>query len=172
MATTYTLINKANLGSSQANITFNSIPATYTDLKLVISVRSTEAGGSAQSTSLLMDINGSSANRNWRRIFVFNGTSNDSSTGTSTFIGTIPGQAVTANTFNNIEIYFPNYTSSNNKSFSIDAVTENNSSTNNNLTLLAGLWSVSDAISSLTITSAADNLAQYSSAYLYGISNS
>jgi hypothetical protein len=76
----------------------------------------------------------------------------------------------TANTFSNGEIYIPNYAGSNYKSWSSDAVTENNA-TSADMSLVAGLTSITAAITSITIAGAAGNLVQYSTAYLYGVSN-
>ena len=173
MANTFEIIAKTIVGAGGASsIDFTSIPSTYTDLKLIISVRSDESGGSAQSTSFFMSINGVTTNRSFRNLNAILGTTVESNTGTSGAIGTTPGTAVTTSTFNSVDIYIPNYASSNNKSFSVDSATENNSSSNNNLRLTAGLWSQTTAISSIGLTSGAGNFVQYSSAYLYGIKNS
>jgi len=40
---TYTLINSSTLTSATANVTFSSIPATYTDLLLIINAQSVQA---------------------------------------------------------------------------------------------------------------------------------
>ena len=73
--------------------------------------------------------------------------------------------------FNNIGIYIPNYAGSNNKSFSIDNAQENNITTAYSQ-LEAGLWSDSSAITSIRLTEQyGNNLVEYSTAYLYGISN-
>jgi hypothetical protein len=76
----------------------------------------------------------------------------------------------TANTFSNSEIYIPNYTSSNNKSFSSDSVTETNA-TSAIAILSASLFASSTAISSISIAPVAGTFVQYSTAYLYGVSN-
>jgi hypothetical protein len=172
MATTYTKIASVTVGSGgAASMDFTSIPSTYTDLKLVVSARSDESGGTAQSTSYFLAINGSSSSRSWRVLGAFAGSTTYSSTGTNGKIGTIPGTAATTNTFNSTEVYFPNYAGSQNKSYSTDTATENNSSTNNDLGLFAGLYSSSSVISSFSITSGAGNFVQYSTATLYGITN-
>ena len=75
--------------------------------------------------------------------------------------------------FGNTEIYFPNYAGSAAKSWSNDGVAENNS-TQGTAILSAGLQTATTAISSITIGNytTPDKLAQYTTAYLYGIKNS
>ena len=82
------------------------------------------------------------------------------------------GAGATANTFASWDIYIPNYAGSNNKSLSLDGVTENNSATAGNaLTYLsAGLWASSSAITSIKISAGSYLVEQYSTAYLYGLS--
>ena len=80
------------------------------------------------------------------------------------------GTNFTASTFDSIDLYIPNYTSSNNKSFSVDSVAENNSATVNQLDLIAGLWSQTAAITSITFTSYnAANFVANSTFSLYGL---
>lgn len=152
-----------------AKIEFASIPATYTDLKIVVSARniaSNVAGG------VWLYPNGSSANMTGR---ILAGTGSTSVTGTDVKVyGYINSASSTASTFSNIEFYIPNYTSSNNKSISVDSVMENNA-TEGRQGLMAGLWSITSAITSIILesfnnsNSAVSDFAQYSSATLYGI---
>lgn len=58
MALTYDSIASTVLGSSAANITFNSISTAYTDLKIVMVVRS-DRGGGATADAVRATINGS-----------------------------------------------------------------------------------------------------------------
>ena len=60
----------------------------------------------------------------------------------------------------------------NNKSVSIDSVTESNDTSYGYQALVAGLWSNSAAITNITLTPETGNYAQYSTATLYGIKNS
>ena len=174
MANTYTLINKTTVGSGgAASVTFSSIPQTFTDIKVVYSARLTGAY-TAQQYGLNLSFNGSTSNFTNRYLYASAGTSTASATSTNN-LDTVPGASATANTFNNAEVYIPNYTSTTNaKSFSFDNGAENNSATNNWLELLAGLWNpgTQAAITSITLTAQASNLAEYSSFYLYGIKNS
>jgi hypothetical protein len=75
---------------------------------------------------------------------------------------------MTASSFSSGEIYIPNYAGSTNKSYSIDSVTEQNA-TGALAELIAGLWSQTAAITQITLSSS--NFQQYSTAYLYGVSN-
>ena len=163
---TFTLIESVTVGpSGSATISFTSIPSTYTDLCLEVSLRNAGA-----SIAVGLSLNGSTANFT-QRLLASNGSSAFSQSASN---GTIQSLAVdgtnwTANTFGNSTIYFPNYTSSSNKSFSVDSVTENNAATAYT-GLTAGLWSNSAAINQIDLT-AFTTFTQYSTAYLYGVSN-
>ena len=173
MANTYTLIDKGEVGSGGSSaITFTSIPSTYTDLKLVFTGRITANSG-IDATALNMKINDVGTDRSWRNLEAFGtGSGVNSYNNTNDQIAAIGGgTGQTANTFCNLEIYFANYANANYKSYSIDFVNETNSSTKE-LILHAGLWSSTSAINELSIYSSGQTLAEYSTAYLYGIKNS
>jgi hypothetical protein len=165
MANTYTLISSNTVGSGGvASVTFSSIPDTYTDLKLSYSMRNTAFWSS-------ISFNGSSASFSSRWLNG-SGTAVNSSTRTDNtefVLGEL--STYTANTFTNGDIYIPNYAGANNKSFSIDAVNENNATTAYQH-FGAGLRSNTAAITSITITPSAGNILEYSTFYLYGIKNS
>ena len=174
MANTYTLISSNVLASAAASVTFSAIPATYTDLILRWSGRTT--AGSGAGYNALIQFNGDTAiNYSYRNIF------NTSSTAVGSFsaadetsarsTGSINSAANTANTFSSVEIYIPNYTLSNNKPLSIDSATEDNS-TSFTRSVMADLWRNSAAINQITITPAASSLQIGSSFYLYGIKKS
>jgi hypothetical protein len=168
MANTYTIIDKATLGSSQSAITFTSIPSTYTDLLVVLSGRLDQ-----NTVGVNLTFNGSTSSYSQRTIYS-TGSGAASDTGASSSYIQIYGvnaSTYTSNTFGNTSLYIPNYTSSNNKSLSVDATTENNAA-GAFMALTAGLWSNSSAITSITLTASSGNLTQHSSAYLYGIKNS
>jgi len=167
MANTYTLIEAKTLTSSSSDVTFTSIPQTYTDLLLKASVR---GGASTVNQSFVVTFNGSSTTGLTMRRVYGDGASAGSDTNTS-LEGV--GSTATANTFSNNEIYIPNYAGSNNKSFSVDNVGETNGTTAYAL-LQAGLRSNTDAITSIVLTAigAGGSFLQYSSFYLYGIKNS
>jgi len=169
MANTFELIASSTVGSGGAStIDFTSIPSTYTDLVLKVSGRQ---GGE---NAFAITFNGATTSYAVKRLQGdgSSASSNDAAGVTTAIrvIGINPSGA-TANTFSNSEIYIPNYTSSNYKSVSYDGVNENNA-TEIYMNLAAGLWSNTAAINQITITPLAGSLAQYSTAYLYGIKNS
>jgi hypothetical protein len=174
MPTTFTKIAAVTVGSGgAASIDFTSIPSTYTDLCLLVSARSAR---SQSSDNIDVFFNGSTSNRSDLALRG-SGTVVVSYTTSNGHIGYIPAASDTANTFGSASIYIPNYTSSNNKSLSNDVVMENNASGNGSafMTLDAGLWSQTAAITSITLNTssgAGSNFVQYSTATLYGIKNS
>jgi hypothetical protein len=169
MATTYQLISSITVGATAvASVEFTSIPATYTDLVVVLSGRSDTIRASDGGYAMI-SFNGSTANLSSLFFYNYNG-SLFTGTGTSILGWNVPSD-YTANTFGNNSWYIPNYTSSNYKSLSVDSVTENNS-TNILSTLTAGLFSSTSAITSVKISNeAAAKFVQHTTAYLYGISN-
>jgi len=173
MANTYTLIASVTVGSGGvASIGFTSIPATYTDLQLFASLRADGTFGNAWYDSY---VTFNSANLSWRDIIGLGSGTPSSRNDTTNFVTLgVPSSGATASTFGNVALYVPNYTSSSNKSASMDGVSENNA-TAAGMGLHAGLYSSSSAVSSITITpynSPTVKFAQYSTAYLYGIKNS
>jgi hypothetical protein len=168
MANTMTLIASSTVPSGgAASIDFNSIPSTYTDLVLKLSIRSEGTSTNA----IFLRLNGSSANGTIRAI-EGNGSAASSWNDTKSYAGNIPPSSYTASTFANNEVYIPNYAGSNNKSSSVDSVTENNATTAL-ADLQANLWSNTAAVTSITLApNGSNNFAQFSTAYLYGIKNS
>jgi hypothetical protein len=175
MATTYTLISSVTVGSGgAANMEFTSIPATYTDLLLKLSGRSSRSGAPAE--EFLLTFNNNTSAIYTERHLRGNGAAVISQTFSGytsiTQIGQ-SGAGATANTFASWDIYIPNYAGSNNKSISLDGVTENNSATAGDALayLSAGLWSNTAAITSIKLSAGSYLVVEHSTAYLYGISN-
>ena len=163
---TMQVIQHQELGSAQASITFSSIPQTYTDLMLVYSVRADNTNVPYSNTEL--QLNGSSANFSSRRMFGGGSGAGESYTATN-IAGLVSSANATSNTFGSTTLYLPNYTGSTNKSYSIESVSENNGTTAYQ-EIIAGLWSQTTAITSLTIKpESTRNFVAFSSATLYGI---
>ena len=168
MANTYSLIASSIIGSGgAANIEFTSIPADYTDLIVLTSLRTND-----EDTTVNVTVNNSTTSYTNKRLYGDGSSvaSDSYSTSNASVTGAVPN-IYTSNTFSNMSIYFPNYASSNYKSSSIDTVTENNATTSYAM-FDANLWSNTAAITSIKLTSGTGNFVQYSTAYLYGIKNS
>ena len=162
---TYTLIQKTTLNAAAASIEFTSIPQTFTDLFIMLSTRT--ATGGAAGANIEFNSDTTSGNYTAKQI-----TGNGSTVASNTLVKSsvdVNGSTDTANTFANGSIYIPNYTSSNQKSFSVDSVTENNATTAYTA-LRANKYSGTAAITSIKFTNdSAASFAQYSSASLYGV---
>jgi hypothetical protein len=158
--------------SGASSIDFTSIPQTYTDLLLVMSMRTSRASVADYAA---VSFNSSTSSFSLR-VLSGSGSAVSSASYTSSPDSRIAGQVVgnssTASVFSSGSLYIPNYTSSNNKSYSFDAARENNT-TASELGFGAGLWSNTAAITSIGITSwGSATIQQYSSISLYGIKNS
>jgi hypothetical protein len=163
------LIEAKTLGSTTASVTFSDIPATYTDLKLVISSRSSDIYN-----EIHFRFSGDTAgNYSGRSVYGTGTAVTRNSTSSITSLQDLTVQSLsthTANTFGNVELYIPNYRSGNSKSISADGVQENNS-TSAIAHLGAGLWVNSEAITTITAFPSIGNFAAGSTFYLYGISS-
>lgn len=172
MADTYKLISSVTVGSATGSITFSSIPATYTDLLVKVSPRFSAA--SANKTLVIRFNSDASISNYTNKRLSGNGSAASSSSENGYnggYVSEVNGGSSTASTFSNVEIYIPNYAGSNNKPFSVDSAMENNTTTAF-AQLLVNLWNNTAAITSITLVEqGSDNFVQYSTAYLYGISN-
>jgi len=169
MSTNMELITSVTVGSGgAASVTLpatGTIPQTYTDLKIVMSGRNTAASG-----LVYFSFNGNTSNRSSRLLY-----GSGSGTSSVTYDNTDPRAMImnesgyTANTFSSGEMYIPNYTGSNFKSFSADSVQETNATTAFSYAM-AGLWSNTAAITTITLSTPTGSFAEGSTFYLYGIS--
>lgn len=173
MATANTFVqigSTVTVGSGgTANITFTSIPATYTDLVLKVSTKTARSGDSSDDG--YVTFNGATTGFSYKYI-AGNGTicgSGGASSTSSIYDFTPNGSGTNASgIWGNAEIYIPNYAGSNYKSVSMDAVMENNATASYQY-LSAGLWSNTAAITSIKLQADLGNFVQYSTASLYGI---
>jgi hypothetical protein len=166
MANTYTLIEAKTLGSATSSVTFTTIPQTYTDLLLRVSLRSSTAN-----FPLYLVFNSSSP-INVSSKFLEGSGSAASSYSDSTGLAGYTGRSIqTTDTFGSGDIYIPNYTSSNAKSFSSDTLNENNG-TEAYMAMAALLWTGTAAITQIEVKKLTEDFVTNSTFYLYGISNS
>lgn len=167
---TMTLIATTTVGAGGASsIDFTSIPATYTDLLVVFSIRTSNA---VTKDDLGLRFNAATTSYSDRYLYGNGATTNSGTDATPNELygGIASGSSATAATFGSGSIYVPNYAGSTNKSISVDAVNENNATTAFQF-LIAGLWSNTSTITSLSLRpyGGTGTLAQYSTASLYGI---
>jgi len=150
---------------SATGVIFNNIPQTFTDLKIVVSARSTGSGVDA----LGLLFNGNYSGYTRTNIY---GTGSSVASNRSAYrdIGLFNGTSTTANTYASFDIYIPNYTSSNFKQVIVDSVQENNA-TAANQTMTAYLLSSTAAITRLELDSSSAGVpfATNSTFTLYGI---
>lgn len=162
------LISTTTVGVGGASsITFSSIPATYTDLVLVYSLRS---GYASEIAGLAIGFNSDSTTGNytWRTLYGY-GTGAGSTTSSFNKIGNMVGANATANTFSNGAITIPNYANSSTKIATNDDVTENNGTVAYQ-DLIALQWNNTAIVNSITLLGYnSDTIQQYSTASLYGI---
>ena len=154
-----------------SSVTFSSIPQTYTDLVIKVSAQTNRSYFLDQ---LKLTFNGITSGYSYTNLNATASVYSGSGSGSALYVGFCTTTTSGTNIFSNTEIYCPNYISSNPKSVSSDAAGEENS-TNGILNLTAGLWSYSGnpAISSINLTMDVGTIfTQYSTFYLYGISNS
>jgi hypothetical protein len=166
MPATYEPIATTTLGTAAATITFSSIPATYTDLRLTLLVNTT----SVDARNLRYTFNSDTGTNYSVTRLEGNGTSALSSRATSaaymqptlntTTSSTIP-------TFYEMDVF--SYAGSTNKTslFSLNA-DKNGSGASGKV---VGLWRSTAAINTIGITLNTGNFAAGTTATLYGIKN-
>ncbi len=169
MATTFVKIQTVTLGSATATISFTSIPQTYTDLKIVFSGRS-ERTASAYD-SLVAKFNSTATTYVSRRLYGENQSAG--ADGVTTQLGAFSSNSTTAGIFGSIEVYIPNYTSSNEKIRSSSSVAENNDANAYGTQLVTSKWNGTGAITEIELSGiSGSNFMTHTTATLYGIKSS
>jgi hypothetical protein len=176
MANTYVALAKTVLTTTQATVTFSSIPSSYTDLIVLISAR-TDGSSASYGRDLKLTVNSSSSGYSYTILYGRPNSAGSFRSSSTTDLdigwGTTPTPGQTANTFGSIEIYIPNYVGSTNKAISIIGLSESNNATDAAIGAVAGLWSNTSAITSITIDDYdSTNFVSGSRFDLYGIKNS
>jgi hypothetical protein len=171
MAYTYSKLASTTVGAGGvATITLSNIPQNYTDIKVVLSARSTTSNTGYGRLGLYIAINGSSTSFTGVDALGFGSNGTGTTTYSTTRCGWINANDATANTFSSTDIYIPNYSTSVNKSFSCDFATENNVAGELVGGFSQNLWLNPTAISSLTFSiESGYSFSQYTTVTLYGI---
>ena len=160
-------IETIEITSPTSSITFSNIPQGYTDLKLIGSVRS---GVVNPYDFIYFYLNTPGVGAYTQRLVRGDGSSINSQANSVSYypLQMINGNGATVNTFASVEVYIPNYRSSNQKSFSADLVSETNA-TGIYIDMQAGLWNQTAAITAMTLASGSGPYLPYSTFTLYGI---
>lgn len=168
MPANYVFLGQVTVGGADvASISFANIPSTgYTDLVLKVSARSSATGASAI-IGLKLTFNGSSSTFSRREVYQEGGAVG-TETVSDNIIGIIPNATATGNVFGSAELYVPNYTSSNPKTFIFETTTENNALAQG-MWLTHGLWNTTTAINSVGLLPNSGNFITGSTFTLYGV---
>lgn len=157
-------------GSTTANIILSSIPQTYSDLKLVLSLRNNVA---VTSSNVLLYFNNDTTGSNYSNLF---GQANGSSVGTgivAAMINDVPGTSITSGYFGNTEVYIFDYA---NTSFYKHFQSRSSNDYNNTTSYMMNTvnrWQSSAAINSIRLENrTSGSFTQHSTVTLYGIKNS
>lgn len=153
------LIETKTLATATSSISFTNIPADFSDLVILGSLRSS-ASAETTTTSYKLNTLSPSGTR-----LEGNGSS-ASSDSLTTF--RVPANNATANTFGSSQIYLTDYRGTANKRVSIDTVTENNA-TAAFQEITEGTFELTAAVTSFEIISTASNFVAGSTISLYGI---
>jgi hypothetical protein len=169
MANEMQAIETITITSNTSSIIFTSIPQTFTDLKILVSARSSISGTESQYRIIF---NSDTSQTYYRRELAFNGTTSNTF-GESTSQGFnyvyMPSASSLANTFSINKIEIPNYTKSNKKIFKVDSCMESDIVATA-LQLQSGLWNGTAAITSIILQEMnSGNFVPYTTATLYGI---
>jgi len=154
-------IATTTLGTATATITFSSIPATYTDLRLVWVM-----GNSSFATNRIQFNGDTSSNYSDTRIYGNGSNAGSYRYTNSTNISLEDGSAPnTPRELITVDIF--SYTGSTNKT--VLATISNDANGGGTVDRVVGLWRNTSAITSLVLSSAAGNFVAGTTATLYGI---
>jgi len=162
----YQLIETVEVGSGGASsIEFTGIPQDGVDLVLLVSARFE----TDNNTIFGLTLNNDTTSGNYSAVQMY-GTGNQRYSNTLADYLHAPSNPAntTSNTFANGQIYISNYTSTSNKSISLDSVTETNDIVALQR-LIAYKYTTSSAITSMQGSPTTGNFAQYSTFSLYKI---
>jgi len=164
MPSTYEPIATTTLGSSNANITFSSIPSSYTDLRFVVTGTSLSAF-----ETLLVRFNSDTGSNYSQTRIVGTGAAAQSqreTSATSIRVGTSAGFGSTVTSFITMDLF--SYAGSTNKTVLADISSDRNGA--GSVEKIVGLWRNTAAITTILINNA-NQFNTGTTATLYGIKN-
>ncbi len=172
----FTVIDHTELTGATASWSKTSIPSSYDHLLILASIRSSKS--SAYDKVDFQMGNGSldtGTNYSDTNLQAFNTASGAPTSGRGTggdsidFIY-ISADSATADTFGTVKIWIPNYANTTGYKQAICTSTAPNASTSSwGMMITAGLWSSTSAVDCVGIKETGDDLMQYSTFTLYGV---
>ena len=175
MPNTFTLMSKVS-GNNMTSLTWENIPTIYTDLRIMALAKDSSTTNPTVNWGLRFNTD-SGSNYYYRRFWNNNGA-NPPSAEAATTTSIIGGPVVTnkstiTNFASPIDIYIPNYRSSNAKMAIIassgDSLDTTSVNTNSHS---GGRWTGTGAITSITLFTLGDGWDAKSDFFLYGIKSS
>jgi hypothetical protein len=168
----YTLIASTTLGSNTAPVTFSGIPQTYTDLVFLINARGTAGTYDYIATYFNGD---TGANYNGRLLYSSGGSApaagggNSATPDNGNLVPRIPAPPINSASFSNTKVYIPSYTSSGKKSYVVESLALQNS-TSCFIAFQGSFWTTTSAITSVSFKPYdVGSFTTGSTFYLYGV---
>lgn len=168
-ATYEPIATQTTTGSVATSVTFSSIAATYTDLVLIMSIRSDRASNG--SSSVRLEFNADTAT-NYSTHYMY-GNSTSAISGNSVTatpmpqVGEAPGGPTLTTTYGLVRVNLFSYAGSTNKTILSEWAADRN--TAGLVGRSVGLWRSTSAITSIKITISGQNIETGSTFALYGI---
>ena len=148
MANTYKLIQTQTLASTATTLTFSSIPQTFTDLIVKWSAFATPTNLSSASVDIYFNASGTG----FTCTEMYNSSNGLQAWRPNGLVGQIPArEATAANCFGNTELYIPNYTLTQNKTYIVNWSSKRNETSGAAVGLAGGLRLNTDAITSIRL---------------------
>ena len=170
----FTVIDHTELTGATASWSKTSIPSSYDHLLIVASIRSSKSSNSDK-VGLQMGNGSLDTGTNYSETTLQASTATPTSRRATAFDHIefiyVSADSTTADTFGTVKIWIPHYTSSNYKQAICTSTAENASTTDAAwvLTVTAGLWQSTSAVDAVGIKETGDDLMQYSTFTLYGV---
>lgn len=176
MAITYVLLNTIDITGSTSNVTYNSIPQTYTDLHIRLTARNGNASGTNNADAIFMYANGDNSTNNWSWVAGYNNDTSATNITNDNYFnlqGYYNSQSNTtvSNTYALGEWYICDYTNSSAKPILYTGNTVNNVAALMNTSYGASLYR-GGAITSLTFQGVYTAMQTGTVISIYGITKS
>jgi hypothetical protein len=169
----YTLIASTTLSSNTAPITFSSIPQTFKDLVFLVNARGTAGTYDYFATYFNGD---TGANYNGNLLFssgsatpAAGGGSPSATPDNGNMVPRIPAVGINTSSFSNTKVYVPNYAGSGQKSYAVESLALQNT-TSCYIAFQGSFWSSTAAITSVSFKPySTGSFTTGSTFFLYGI---